>query len=93
MVPFDWLQLGVAGGALSVLVALGRGFFKAQRDLMAHQAETQEQVLQFFGNHLGEVVNTQARVTTALQDLTREIRVMRYELRSTGRISSAVDSE
>ncbi|HLE81829.1 MAG TPA: hypothetical protein VJA25_11105 [Dehalococcoidia bacterium] len=93
MVPFDWLQLGVAGGALSVLVALGRGFFKAQRDLMKHQEEQQESVLQFFGNHLTDVVDTQERVTQALTNLTNEIRAMRYELRSTGRINSKVDNE
>ena len=93
MVPFDWLQLGVAGGDLSVLVALGRGFFKAQRDLMKHQEEQQESVLQFFGNHLTDVVDTQERVTAALTNLTNEIRAMRYELRATGRINSKVDNE
>ena len=93
MVPFDWLQLGVAGGALSVLVALGRGFFKAQRDLMKHQEEQQESVLQFFGNHLTDVVDTQERVTQALTNLTNEIRAMRYELRATGKIDGKVNNE
>ena len=93
MLPLDWVQLGVAGGALGALVMLGRGFFKMQRDLMAHQTETQEQVLQFFGNHLTDVIDTQERVTAALTNLTNEIRAMRYELRATGRINSKVDNE
>ena len=89
----DWLQLGVAGGALAVLVMLGRGFFRQNRDLMKFQVEQQEQVLEFFGNHLSEVVDTQKRVALALDGLASEVRAVRYELRSTGRIDGTVKSE
>jgi len=93
--PFDldWVRLGVSGGALAALVTLGRGFFKAQRDLMAHQEGQQENVLQFFGNHMSDVVDAQRATATVLTSLTNEIRAMRYELRATGKIDGKVNNE
>jgi hypothetical protein len=90
---FDLLQLGVAGGALLVMVILARGFFGQTRALMKHQEEQQEQTLMFFGNHIGDMVSAQAHTAEILRDLTNEIRAMRFELRAAGVISSRMDNE
>ncbi len=79
----DWLQLGVAGGALAALVLI-------VRSLMRHQEKQQADVLMFFGNHLGDVVETQAEIRDALAALVGEVKSLRYELRSSGRVDSGV---
>ncbi len=82
----DWLQLGVAGGALATLIIIVRA-------LMKHQEKQQGEVLIFFGNHMSDVVDTQRQMTDALTGLTAEIKAMRYEIRATGRVDSRVKTE
>ena len=89
----DFLQLGVAGGTLAVLVILGRLFFRQVNELQRHQERQQNQILAFFGNHMTKNVEIQAQLVTAVEGLTNEVRAMRYELRSAGHVDSRVDTE
>jgi len=82
----DWLQLGVAGGALAAMLMMVRA-------LMRHQEKQQTEVLTFFANHMSAVVDTQERVAIVLERLTTEIKTMRYELRSIGAVDSRVKTE
>ena len=82
----DWLQLGVAGGALAAMLMMVRA-------LMRHQEKQQTEVLTFFANHMSAVVDTQERVAIVLERLTTEIKTMRYELRSIGVVHSRVKTE
>lgn len=84
--PVDWLQLGVAGGALAAMLMMVRA-------LMRHQEKQQTEVLTFFANHMSAVVDTQERVAIVLERLTTEIKTMRYELRSIGAVDSRVKTE
>ena len=93
MLPLDFLQLGVAGGALAVLVVMGRYFFRQVKELTSHQERQQNQILEFFGNHMTENVRAQQKVSSSLDGLTGEIRAMRYERRARGEIDSRVESE
>jgi len=81
--PMDWLQLGVAGGALAVLVMLGRSFFKQSHDLMDHYEVMQNEILEYFTNHMSENNKQQADTAEALRGLTRAIEAISVEVRYT----------
>lgn len=75
--PIDFLQLGVAGGTLATLIIVARLFYKQSHDLMDHEAAQQDQILEFFGNHMSENIKTQVRIAKSLEHLAAEVRYYR----------------
>ena len=75
--PIDFLQLGVAGGTLATLIVVARLFYKQSHDLMDHESKQQDQILEFFGNHMTENVRVQQKVSSSLEHLAAEVRYYR----------------
>ncbi|MEM2973891.1 MAG: hypothetical protein QXS50_07060 [Candidatus Caldarchaeum sp.] len=73
----DWLQLGVAGGALLTLITIVRIFRGLMGRVISSHEETTDKILHFFGNHMSASVKAQEQVASALRDLADEVAEMR----------------
>lgn len=82
MGEFDFLQLGLAGGALLTLIIISRMFKGVIDAQMKHSDETTDRVLAFFGNHMSHNVEQAARTATALEKVAGAIDDMASEARS-----------
>lgn len=80
--PFtEFIQLGIGGAALAVLVVIVKVFKDMVGKLMRHTSATTDDVLTFFGNHMSESVRQQQETARALQDVAVSLEKLSAEIR------------
>jgi shikimate 5-dehydrogenase len=84
----DYVQLGLGGAAIAALVALARGFFRMNREILKNNRETTEYVVEQFTNHFSSVASQLESVSKSLTTLTEVQRQLVDEIKQDRRGSA-----